>query len=164
MNTEEHNSRQGKLNTPTQEAELVVELNFDIVKTIQSLPADLQSFRDDNLNERKKQQAINEALLRNMTGGILQGKPTHSINRFNKEFYHKWASIPWEEGKEEHTSEPLEGDYHTISSDDSFSPSRNKLRNDGNLQGEFQKIKSPTYEGEMNTGEKAEERLLGMRK
>ena len=32
MNTEEYNNRQGKLNTPTQEAELVVELNSDIMK------------------------------------------------------------------------------------------------------------------------------------
>ena len=70
MNTEEDNSRKGKLNTPTQEAEPVVELNSDIMKTIQSLQADLKSFRDDNLNERKEQQAINEAFLQNMTGGI----------------------------------------------------------------------------------------------
>ena len=42
---------------------MVVELNSDIMKTIQSLQADLQSFKDDNLNERKEQQAINEALL-----------------------------------------------------------------------------------------------------
>ena len=63
MNTEEDNNRQEKLNTPTEEAELVVELNSDIMKTIQSIQADLQSFRDDNLNERKEQQEINEALL-----------------------------------------------------------------------------------------------------
>ena len=63
MNIEEDNSWQGKLNTPTQEVELVVELNSDILKTIQSLQADLQSFRDDNLNERKEQQAIIESLL-----------------------------------------------------------------------------------------------------
>ena len=63
MNTEEDNNQQGKLNTPTQEAELVVELNSDIMKTIQTLQTNLQSFGDDNLNERKEQQAINEALL-----------------------------------------------------------------------------------------------------
>ena len=55
MNTEEDNSWKRMLNTPTQEAELVVELNSDIMKTIQSLHAELQSFRDDNLNERKEQ-------------------------------------------------------------------------------------------------------------
>ena len=69
MNMEEDNERQGNLNTPTQEAELVVELNSDILKTIQSLQVDLQSFKDDNLNERNEQQAINESMLRNMTGG-----------------------------------------------------------------------------------------------
>ena len=42
---------------------MVMELNSDMMKTIQSLQVDLQSFRDDNLNERKEQQAINEALL-----------------------------------------------------------------------------------------------------
>ena len=63
MNTREDNNPQGKLNTSTQEAELVVELNFDIMKTIQSLQEDLQSFIDDNLNERKEHQEINEALL-----------------------------------------------------------------------------------------------------
>ena len=54
MNTEEDNSWKGKLNTPTQEEELVVELNFDMMKTIESLQADLQSFRDDNMNQRKE--------------------------------------------------------------------------------------------------------------
>ena len=71
MNTKEDNSQQGKLNTPTQEAKMVLELNSDIMKTIKSIQVDMQSFRDDNLNERKEQQAINEALLRNMVGGIL---------------------------------------------------------------------------------------------
>ena len=69
MNTKEYNNRQGKLNTPTWE-ELVVELNSAILKTIQSIKVDLQSFKDDNMNKRKEQQAINEALLWNMTGGI----------------------------------------------------------------------------------------------
>ena len=72
------------MNITTWEEELVVELNSDILKTIQSLQANLQRFKDDNMNERKEQQAINEALLRNMTGGIPQGKPTHSTNMFKK--------------------------------------------------------------------------------
>ena len=63
MNMEEDKSRQGKLTTCTREEELVVELNSDILKTIQSLQADLQSFKDDNMNERKEQQVINEDLL-----------------------------------------------------------------------------------------------------
>ena len=50
MNTEEDNIRQGNLNSPTWEEELVVELNFDLMKTIQSLQADLQTFKDDNMN------------------------------------------------------------------------------------------------------------------
>ena len=84
MNTKEDNSWKGNLNTPTKEAELVVELNYDIMKTIQSLQANLQSFRDYNMNERKEQQAINETLLQNMTRGNSHGKPTHSTNRFKK--------------------------------------------------------------------------------
>ena len=55
MNTEEVNSRLGKMNSPTMEANLVVELNFDILKTIHSLQEELQSFREDSLNERKEQ-------------------------------------------------------------------------------------------------------------
>ena len=50
MNTEEDNSWQGKMNTPTLEAYLVVELNFDILKTIHSLQVELQSFKEDSLN------------------------------------------------------------------------------------------------------------------
>ena len=80
MNTKEDNSRQGRMNTPTPEAKLEVELNSDILKTIHSLQAELWSLREDSLNERKEQQDINEALLRNMMGGILQGKPTQSSN------------------------------------------------------------------------------------
>ena len=84
MNIEEDNKQQGKLNTPTQEAKLVVKLNSDILNTIQSLQADLQSFKDDNLNERNEQQKINEAFLWNMTGGSPKGKPIHSTNMFKK--------------------------------------------------------------------------------
>ena len=94
MNTKEENNWIGKLNTATQEEQLVEELNSDILKKIQSLQACLQSFKDDNLNERNEHQAINQALLWNMTGGIPQGKPTHSTNSFKKEFYHKWANSP----------------------------------------------------------------------
>ena len=57
------------MNTCTPEGELMVELNSDILKTIHRLQAELQSLREDSLNERKEQQAINEALLINMTGG-----------------------------------------------------------------------------------------------
>ena len=54
MNTEEDNNQKGKLNTLTwEEEELVVELNSDILKTIQSLQADLHSLKDDNMNARK---------------------------------------------------------------------------------------------------------------
>ena len=63
MNIEKYKNRQGKLNTPTQEANMVVELNYDIMKTVQSLQEELQSFRDDNMNERKEHQAINEGLM-----------------------------------------------------------------------------------------------------
>ena len=118
MNTEEDNNRQGNLNTPTREEELVVELNSKILKTIQCLQADLHSFKDDNMNERKEQKSINEYLLWNMTGGILHGHPTHSTNKSKKYFYHKQASSP----KEEHTPEPPEIYYHSISSDNSLSP------------------------------------------
>ena len=76
MNTKGNNSWQGRMNTPTPKGELVVELNSDILKTIHSLQVELQSLKEDSLNERKDQQAINKALLRNMTGGISQGKAT----------------------------------------------------------------------------------------
>ena len=77
------------------------------------------------MNERKEQQAINEALLRNMMGGIPQGNPTQSINRSKREPYHKQASSPREEGKHKHTLEAPKGDHHSPSSDDSLSPQRN---------------------------------------
>ena len=63
------------MTTPTLEEELMVELNSNVLKTLHSLQAELKSFREDILNERKEKQAINEPLLINMTGGIQQGKP-----------------------------------------------------------------------------------------
>ena len=124
----------------------------------------LQIFKDDSMNERKEQQAINESLLWNMMGGSPHGQPTHSTNKFKREFYHKHVSSPKEEGKEEHTPKPPERYYHSLSSDNSLSPCRKKHRNDDNLQGEFRKIRAPTYEGEINTKEKHEDCLLGMSK
>ena len=49
MNTEEDHSQKGKMNTPTLEADMVVELSSDILKTIHSLQAELQSFREYSL-------------------------------------------------------------------------------------------------------------------
>ena len=127
INTKRENSRQEEMTTPTPEVKLVVELNFDVLKTLHSLQAELKSFREDSLNERKEQQAINEALLRNMTRGILQGNPTWSTNRSKRKPYHKRASSPREEGKEERTTKAQKGDHHSPSSDDSLSPKeRNK--------------------------------------
>ena len=68
MNTEEENSWQGKMTTPTPEAELVVEIKFDVLKTLHSLQDELKNFKEDSLNERKEEQAINETLPRNMMG------------------------------------------------------------------------------------------------
>ena len=59
--------------------------------------------------------------------------------------------------------ETTKGDHHSPTIDDSLSPRRKKQRSDDSLQGEFQKIRAPTYEGEVSTVEKAEEWLLGMR-
>ena len=54
MNTEEENNRQKEMTTPTLEVNLVVELNSDMLKNLHSLQAELKSFREDNLNERKE--------------------------------------------------------------------------------------------------------------
>ena len=57
-----------------------------------------------------------------MMGGSSQGKPTQSTNRSKREPYHKWASSPREEEKEEHALEASKGDNHSPSTDDSLSP------------------------------------------
>ena len=59
MNTKEENNPQGKMTTPTLEAELEVELKSDILKTLHRLQVELKSFKEDIMNERKEQQAIN---------------------------------------------------------------------------------------------------------
>ena len=99
MNTEKENIWHEKMNTTTLEVNLVVKLNFGVLKTLYSLQAELKSFREDSLNERKDQQDINESLMRNMMGGSLQGKPTQSTNRSKREPYHEWASNPREAEK-----------------------------------------------------------------
>ena len=139
------------MTTPTLEVNLVVHLNFDVLKNLHSIQAKMKSFTEGNLNERKEHQAINEALLCNMMGGILQGKPTHSTNRSKRELYHEQARIPREEEKEG-TLEATKGDHHNPASDDSFSPQKERQRSDDSLQGEFQRIRAPTYEGEVNMG------------
>ena len=58
----------------------------------------------------------------------------------------------------------MKGDHHSPSSDGSLSPRRKKQRRNDSIKGEFRKIRAPTYEGEVNTREKAEEWLLGMNK
>ena len=60
MDAEKENNRQWNLNSPTREEELVVELNSDLMKTIQSLQVDLQIFKYDNMNERKEHKEIND--------------------------------------------------------------------------------------------------------
>ena len=78
----------------------MVELNYDLMKSIQSLQAYIQSFKDDNMNERKEKKAINEVLLQNMTGVNLDGQPTHSTNKSKEEYHRKGRnSSPKEEEK-----------------------------------------------------------------
>ena len=107
--------------TPTSDVNLVVKLNFDVLKTLHSLQAEVKMFREDSLSERNEQQAINEALLRNMTGGSPQGKPTQSTNISKREMYHERASSP-REAEKECTPEETKGDHHIPASDDSLSP------------------------------------------
>ena len=99
MNTKEGNNWHEEMTTPTPKVNLVLKVNSDVLKTLYSLQAELKCLREDSLNERKEHQAINEALLRNMRGGSLQGKPTQSTNRSKRELYHEWASSPREEEK-----------------------------------------------------------------
>ena len=96
MNTEEENSQQEEMTTPTPEVNLVVELKSYVLKTLHSLQVGPKSFIEDSLNERKEQQAINEALLRNMTGASPRGKLTQSTNISKRELYHERASSPRE--------------------------------------------------------------------
>ena len=98
----------------------MVELKSDVLKTLHSLQVELKSFREDNLNERKEKQAINEALLCDMTGGSPQGKPTQSTNISKREPYHEWDNSPREVEKVG-TPEATKGDHHSPSSDDSLS-------------------------------------------
>ena len=127
------------------------------MKTIHSLQKYLESFKDDNMNERKEKKAINEDLLQNIMRVKPHGQPTHSTNKSKEEYHYKRSTnIPKEEEKEEHTLDLPEKKYHSFSSEGSLSRYRKRHKNDDNLQGEFQKIKSPTYEGGINTGEKDE--------
>ena len=123
----------------------------------------MKSFREENLNERREEKAINEALLRNMMGGSPQGKPTPSTNSSKREPYRKWANNPRKEEKG-CTLEATKEDHHNPFSGDSLSPQRKKQKSNNSLQGEFRKIRALTYEGEVNMGEKVEEWLLGMSK
>ena len=116
------------------------------------------------MDERKDKKEINESLLQNMTGENPHGQNTHSTNKYTEGYHQKRTNGPREEGREKHTSQIPKRDYHSISSDNSLSPYRKRQKNDDKLQGEFQKIKSPTYEGEMNIGDKDEEWLLSISK
>ena len=105
------------------------------------------------MNERKEKKAINEALVRDMMGGNPHWQPTHSTNKSKEEYCPKRRiNSPKEEEKEEHTPKFSEKEYHSCSSEGSLSPCIKRHKNDDNLQVEFWKIKSPTYEGEMKSG------------
>ena len=69
------------------------------MKTIQSLEADLKRFKDDKINERKKQKEINEYLLRNMMRVNPCGQPSHSTNKCTKGYHRKTTSSSNEEGR-----------------------------------------------------------------
>ena len=99
MDIEEEKNRQGNINSPTREKELMVDLNSDLMKTIQSLQVDIHSLKDDNMNERREQKKLNESLLHNLTGVNPHGQPTHSTNK-SKENYHykRRTTSPKEEG------------------------------------------------------------------
>ena len=70
MNTEEENSCQGKMTSPTLEAKLVVELNYDVLKTLHSIQAELKSFQEKYMSERffdRKVKEFHELRMGSMT-------------------------------------------------------------------------------------------------
>ena len=54
MKIDEENSWQVEMTILTSEVNLVVELNSDVLKNLHSPQAELKSFREDSLNERKE--------------------------------------------------------------------------------------------------------------
>ena len=106
-------------------------LNFDLMNTIESLQVDLQCFKDENMNERWEQKAINEALLQNLTGVNPHRQSTHSTNKSNENYHHKIRTkSPREEGWEEHTPEFIQEEYQSSSSNGSPSPCKKRHKND----------------------------------
>ena len=85
------------------------------------------------MNERKEKKEINESLLQNMTWVNPHGQPTHLTNKSKEGYHKKRTSSSKEEGREEHTTEVPERDYHSLSSDNSLSPCRKRHKNDDNL-------------------------------
>ena len=76
MSVERASSQHGNLNSPqSQEYNVYVELNNDqrniipskLMKTVKSLNAELQSFKDDNMKDRQGQQEVNVFLLYTIT-------------------------------------------------------------------------------------------------
>ena len=68
-----------------------------------------------------------------MAGVKPHGNPTHSTNKSKEGYHKKRTSSSKEEGREEHTAELLERDYHSLSSNNSLSPCRKRQKNDDNL-------------------------------
>jgi hypothetical protein len=143
------------------------EESMNLVETIKSLQKDVQSYKDDNerlMKSKEQQEGFNIKLMQSLD--IIEKKmdKENDSSKSGSHRSHDERRRTRSVGRHHHHS-PRHSTRRAHSSS-SPSPVRKHKRRSGvdELQGEMNKIKPPTFDGEHKKDEDAETWLLGMRK
>jgi hypothetical protein len=140
---------------------------MNLVETIKSLQKDVQSYKDDNdrlMKAKEEQEGFNIKLLQSLDRIEKNMDKETETSRSGRHRSHDEGRKTKSVDKHLHHSPRYSAGR--VCSSSSPSPVRKHKRRTGvdELQGEMNKIKPPTFDGEHKKDEDAETWLLGMRK
>jgi len=139
----------------------------EMMETIKSLKAELLSVKTDNERILKAQEELNEVLLNKILG-----QDPDKVNKQNRDtagtasFKKKARKLNFSDNDSDNQTESNDHKIEHSSEDSHNSHHKNKKKRQyhDEITGEFKKIKPPTFNGEVETGEEAEAWLSGMKK
>jgi len=142
-----------------------------MIETVKSLKVELLSVKADNECILKAQEELNNVILNKLLSQE-EIKKKEPINQPDETASYKWKSRRIDPlGSDSSSANGDQAEQHKNETKNSSEPNhseswkdKRKCRYNDEITGEFNKIKAPTFNGEVETGEEVEAWLFGMTK
>jgi len=146
------------------------EKHSEVLETVKSLKAELQSVKTDNERILKAQEELNQMLLSKLKGPQVEEtkgpiSSTAGTGKLKRKTSEQTSSSSEADSAENNGVNQDQGDSSSSGTRSSEPRKlRKKHKHYDEISGEFKKIKPPVFNGEVETGEEAEAWLSGMHK